>query len=45
VALQFHLESIPHFKVYGPNGKLIAEDNPTAANARKIVNKYIDELK
>jgi len=25
VALQYHLESIPHFKVFGPNGKLQAE--------------------
>ncbi len=25
VALQYHLQSIPHFKVYGPNGQLVAE--------------------
>jgi thiol-disulfide isomerase/thioredoxin len=26
VAQQFDLHSIPHFKVYGPDGKLVAED-------------------
>jgi thiol-disulfide isomerase/thioredoxin len=26
VARQFDLHSIPHFKVYGPNGQLLAED-------------------
>lgn len=26
VAQQFKLQSIPHFKVYGPDGKLVAED-------------------
>lgn len=26
VATQFGLQSIPHFKVFGPDGKLIAED-------------------
>ncbi|MBI2516597.1 MAG: thioredoxin family protein [Opitutae bacterium] len=26
VATQFELHSIPHFKVFGPDGKLIAED-------------------
>lgn len=28
VARQYHLESIPHFKVYGPDGKLKAEGDP-----------------
>jgi len=28
VARQFGLESIPHFKVYGPDGKLQAEGDP-----------------
>jgi thiol-disulfide isomerase/thioredoxin len=46
VAQQFNLRSIPHFKVYGPDGKLIAEDNPGVASpARAIVDKYIQALK
>lgn len=46
VARQFKLQSIPHFKVYGPDGKLIAEDTPGGPSpARQIVHKYIDELK
>ncbi len=28
VARQYNLESIPHFKVYGPDGKLQAEGDP-----------------
>jgi thiol-disulfide isomerase/thioredoxin len=34
VAQQYRLQSIPHFKVYGPDGKLIAEDGPTSGKAR-----------
>jgi thiol-disulfide isomerase/thioredoxin len=46
VAQQFGLRSIPHFKVYGPDGKLIAEDKPReSSEAREIVQKYLDELK
>lgn len=46
VAQQFKLRSIPHFKVYGPDGKLIAEDNPgVSSDARKIVHKFMEELK
>lgn len=46
VAQQFKLQSIPHFKVYGPDGKLIAEDVAGGPSpARKIVNQYIDGLK
>lgn len=41
VAQQFGLRSIPHFKVYGPDGKLLAEGN----EARTMVHKYVDELK
>ncbi len=37
VARQYELHSIPHFKVYGPNGKLLAEDNTPAAPARQMV--------
>jgi len=55
VAKQFALHSIPHFKVYGPDGKLIAEDRieygpdgrPTKRDSqgRAIVDKWIAELK
>jgi thiol-disulfide isomerase/thioredoxin len=37
VAQQYKLNSIPHFKVYGPDGKLKAEDGPTSDRARKMV--------
>lgn len=37
VAQQFRLNSIPHFKVYGPNGKLLAEDGPEGPKARMLV--------
>ncbi|HVU17055.1 MAG TPA: thioredoxin family protein [Candidatus Didemnitutus sp.] len=45
VAREFELESIPHFKVYGPDGKMIAEDTAEAgAPARQMVDKWIAEL-
>lgn len=37
VARQFSLQSIPHFKVYGPDGKLMAEDGDSGPKARDIV--------
>lgn len=37
VAQQYRLNSIPHFKVYGPDGKLKAEDGPNSARAREMV--------
>ena len=37
VAKQYQLNSIPHFKVYGPTGKLLAEDTTPAAPARRLV--------
>lgn len=41
VAQQYGMKSIPHFKVYGPDGKLIAEDRA----ARALVNQWIAALK
>ena len=41
VAQQYGMQSIPHFKVYGPDGKLLAE----AKEGRALVNKMIGELK
>lgn len=37
VAQQYKLQSIPHFKVYGPDGKLKAEDGPSSDRARQMV--------
>lgn len=37
VVKQYGLNSIPHFKVYGPDGKLKAEDKTPAAAARRYV--------
>ena len=37
VAQQYKLRSIPHFKVYGPDGKLVAEDGPGSDRARTMV--------
>lgn len=55
VAAQFKLRSIPHFKVYGPDGQLLAEDvlelgadgRPTKrdSKARAMVDKWIAALK
>lgn len=41
VAQQFKLQGIPHFKVYGPDGKLVAEGNA----ARTQVHQLLEELK
>jgi thiol-disulfide isomerase/thioredoxin len=43
VAQQYRLNSIPHFKVYGPDGKLQAEDGPTSDRARRIVMGLIEK--
>ena len=37
VVAQYGLNSIPHLKVYGPDGKLIVEDSPTSDRARQLV--------
>jgi len=51
VAKQYELHSIPHFKVYGPDGKLMAEDHITFGpdgqllsrnySARQLVDGWI----
>ena len=41
VARQYDMNGIPHFKIYGPDGKLIAEGKA----GRALVNKFIEELK
>jgi len=44
VVHEFNLESIPHFKIYGPDGKLVASDGPEDYSAREMVDKWIAEL-
>jgi thiol-disulfide isomerase/thioredoxin len=54
VAKQYDLHSIPHFKVFGPDGKMIAEDKiafgpdgqPTNRDpaARRLVDQWIAAL-
>src|SRR5689334_10914515 len=56
VARQYDLHSIPHFKVYSPQGKLVAEDKIvfgpdgrpdralSSSAARQMVDKYINAL-
>jgi thiol-disulfide isomerase/thioredoxin len=43
VAAQFKLDSmaIPHFKVFGPDGKLLAEDSANNSPARTMVDQWI----
>jgi len=40
VVAQFKLESIPHFKVFGPDGKLQVEDTPEKGAARELVTSW-----
>lgn len=40
VAHQYGLHAIPHFKVYGPDGKLQIEDKPNNPQARTMVSKW-----
>lgn len=42
VAQQYGLGSIPHFRVYGPDGKLVAEDKPNDPKARMMVEKLFN---
>lgn len=44
VARQYNLRSIPHFKIYGPDGKLIAEDIGGDRAARALVDKWLESL-
>lgn len=42
VAKQFNLNSIPHFKLYGPDGKMIAEDGANSQKAREMVTAMLN---
>ena len=43
VALHYHLHSIPHLAVFGPDGKLIAEDGDGDPAARKLVARWMKD--
>lgn len=45
VAQQYDMASLPHFKVYGPDGRLIAEDTALPPAARIMVDRWIEALK
>jgi thiol-disulfide isomerase/thioredoxin len=44
VARQYGMQSIPHFKIYGPDGQLMAEDTTDERRARVLVDKWINAL-
>jgi len=44
VARQYGVHAVPHFKIYGPDGKLLAEDTPDQPRARSLVNRWISTL-
>ncbi len=44
VARQYGIHSIPHFKIYGPDGKLLAEDSLNKNPARIMVDRWIAAL-
>jgi thiol-disulfide isomerase/thioredoxin len=39
VARQYQLQSIPHFKIYGPDGKLVAEDKLVVGADGNLVSR------
>jgi thiol-disulfide isomerase/thioredoxin len=44
VVKQYRIPSVPHFKVYGPDGKLKAEDAPNGYRAREMVMAMLQKL-
>ena len=44
VAQQYRMDSIPRFKIFGPDGKLIAEDIGDNKPARTLVNQWCEAL-
>ena len=40
VARQYNLRSIPHFKIYGPDGEMVAEGD----EARAMIVQWLGEL-
>lgn len=44
VALQYRMNSIPRFKIFGPDGKLLAADIGDDKPARKLVNTWCEAL-
>ncbi|MBA3850144.1 MAG: hypothetical protein C0502_09140 [Opitutus sp.] len=44
VAKQYGMNSIPRFKIFGPDGKLLAEDIGDNKPARRLVNEWCEAL-
>jgi thiol-disulfide isomerase/thioredoxin len=45
VAKQYGMDSIPRFKIFGPDGKLLHEDNPPKdRSARQQINAWCEAL-
>lgn len=44
VAQQYRMDSIPRFKIFGPDGKLLAEDIGDSKPARALVNEWCEAL-
>jgi thiol-disulfide isomerase/thioredoxin len=44
VARQYHMDSLPRFKIFGPDGKLLAEDVGDHKPARALVNEWCEAL-
>lgn len=44
VAQQYQMNSIPRFKIFGPDGKLLAADIGDDKPARKLVNTWCEAL-
>ena len=44
VVQQYGVKSVPHFKVYGPDGALLADDTNEDRPARTLVDKWLSRL-
>lgn len=44
VVQQYGLKSLPHFKLYGPDGKLVADDSAEDRPARTLVDQWVSTL-
>lgn len=44
VAQQYQMDSIPRFKIFGPDGKILAEDIGADKPARQLVNTWCEAL-
>ncbi len=44
IAKQYQMDSIPRFKIFGPDGKVLAQDIGQDKPARQLVNRWCEEL-